>query len=144
MIHYYGVLITCHIHIHYVPHSHPLASVMTSARPPLCWSISTIARIITHRVVFRGSILTTHLTSKHEQASATAMDVTIHPHRDPNFAVYQKECFKLSQHGLHPDFNTNPEDLEKQAQEALSKGGWLYASCNAGVSWTHRANREGE
>ncbi|RSH91340.1 hypothetical protein EHS25_009639 [Saitozyma podzolica] len=70
------------------------------------------------------------------------MDVTIHPHRDPNFAVYQKECFKLSQHGLHPDFNTNPEDLEKQAQEALSKGGWLYASRNAGVSWTHRANRE--
>ncbi|GFZ48820.1 hypothetical protein JCM24511_06569 [Saitozyma sp. JCM 24511] len=70
------------------------------------------------------------------------MDVTIQPHRDPNFAVYQKECFKLSQNGSHPEFNTNPEELERQAQEALSKGGWLYASCNAGVSWTHRANQE--
>ena len=46
--------------------------------------------------------------------------------------------------GSHPDFDTHPDELEKKAKETLSKGGWLYASCNAGVSWTHDANREGE
>jgi isopentenyl diphosphate isomerase/L-lactate dehydrogenase-like FMN-dependent dehydrogenase len=72
------------------------------------------------------------------------MDPTIQPPRNPNFALYQKEQFKLSQQGLHPPFNTHPDKLEAQAKEKLSHGGYLYASCNAGVGWTHKANREGE
>ena len=72
------------------------------------------------------------------------MDPTIQPPRNPNFALYQKEQFKLSQQGLHPPFNTHPDKLEEQAKEKLSHGGYLYASCNAGVGWTHKANREGE
>lgn len=72
------------------------------------------------------------------------MNLEIQPYREPNFAPYQKECFLLSQQGLHPPFNTHPDALEAQAKEALSKGGWLYAACNAGVGWTHRANREGK
>lgn len=114
---------------------------MTSTKTSTLLGHLDVARMSTHRLVSRCSTLT---KSSHRQASATTMDVSIQPSRDPNFAVYQKECFKLSQHGSHPDFNTNPEELKKQAQEALSKGGWLYASCNAGISWTHRANREGE
>lgn len=74
------------------------------------------------------------------------MNIEIQPPREnhPNWAVYQKEQFQLSQEGHHPPFNTAPEALEQQAKESLSKGGWLYASCNAGIDWTHRANREGE
>jgi len=72
------------------------------------------------------------------------MDPTIQPPRNPNYALYQKEQFKLSQQGLHPPFNTHPDKLEEQAKDKLSHGGYLYASCNAGVGWTHKANREGE
>ncbi|KAK6904256.1 hypothetical protein L486_03838 [Kwoniella mangroviensis CBS 10435] len=72
------------------------------------------------------------------------MDTTIQPHREPNYAPYQKELFLLSQKGSHPDFSTRPDKLEQLAKETLSKGGWLYASCNAGIGWTDRANREGE
>lgn len=74
------------------------------------------------------------------------MNLEINPPREnhPNWAVAQKEAFKLSQKGQHPIFNTDPEELEKLAKECLSKGGWLYASCNAGINWTHRANREGK
>lgn len=74
------------------------------------------------------------------------MNVDIQPPREnhPNWALAQKDAFLLSQKGQHPPFNTEPEELERQAKESLSKGGWLYASCNAGINWTHRANREGE
>ncbi|WVQ95858.1 hypothetical protein IAU59_002957 [Kwoniella sp. CBS 9459] len=70
------------------------------------------------------------------------MDPSIQPPREPNFALYQKECFLLSQQGSHPDFSTRPDRLEELAKEKLSQGGWLYASCNAGIGWTDRANRE--
>ncbi|WVF68307.1 hypothetical protein IAT40_003072 [Kwoniella sp. CBS 6097] len=70
------------------------------------------------------------------------MDPSIQPPREPNFALYQKECFLLSQQGSHPDFSTRPDKLEELAKEKLSQGGWLYASCNAGIGWTDRANRE--
>jgi hypothetical protein len=73
------------------------------------------------------------------------MDPTIQPPRSTaNWALYQKECFLLNQKGENPLFDTDPEQLEKLAKEKLSQGGWYYASCNAGLSWTHRANREGE
>lgn len=44
----------------------------------------------------------------------------------------------------HPLFSTDPDELEQLAKQKLSEGGWLYASSNAGNSFTHRANREGE
>lgn len=72
------------------------------------------------------------------------MDLTIQPRREPNYAPYQKEIFLLSQKGSKPEFNTHPDRLEELAKEKLTQGGWLYASCNAGLGWTDRANREGE
>jgi isopentenyl diphosphate isomerase/L-lactate dehydrogenase-like FMN-dependent dehydrogenase len=36
----------------------------------------------------------------------------------------------------------DPTKLEERAHESLSKGGWLYASSNAGLSTTHLANRQ--
>lgn len=71
------------------------------------------------------------------------MDPSIQPKRDPNFSLHQKELFLLSQQGSHPTFNTHPDKLEEEARKTLSQGGWLYASCNAGIGWTDRANREG-
>ncbi|WVR07873.1 hypothetical protein IAU60_004916 [Kwoniella sp. DSM 27419] len=71
------------------------------------------------------------------------MDPSIQPPREPNYSLYQKECFLLSQKGSHPDFSTRPDKLEALAKECLTQGGWLYASCNAGLGWTDRANREG-
>ncbi|KAK8853027.1 hypothetical protein IAR55_003728 [Kwoniella newhampshirensis] len=70
------------------------------------------------------------------------MDPSIQPSRPTNFAIYQKECFQLSQQGLHPPFNTHPDALEEEAKKKLTQGGWLYAACNAGIGWTDRANRE--
>jgi hypothetical protein len=52
--------------------------------------------------------------------------------------------FMLAAEQKHPLFSTDPEELEELAKKTLSQGGWLYASCNAGNSFTHRANREGE
>ncbi|BGP58669.1 hypothetical protein JCM8202v2_006338 [Rhodotorula sphaerocarpa] len=61
----------------------------------------------------------------------------------PYFAKYQRDVFVAgAESGSLPEFNTDPEAVEAKAKETLSKGGWLYASSNAGVSWTHRANRE--
>ncbi len=71
------------------------------------------------------------------------MDPTIQPPRVPNWAPHQKSLFLKSQSGEKAPFDTHPDELEKLARATLSKGGWLYASCNAGVGWTHRANREG-
>ena len=36
----------------------------------------------------------------------------------------------------------DPDKLEEHAKEILSRGGWLYASSNAGLSQTHVANRQ--
>ncbi|KAK6071019.1 L-lactate dehydrogenase (FMN-dependent dehydrogenase) [Seiridium cupressi] len=59
----------------------------------------------------------------------------------PQWALMQREQFWATNEGKHPPFNTHPEKLKALAEERLSKGGWLYASCNAGLSWTHYANR---
>ena len=72
------------------------------------------------------------------------MNLEIQPHRSPNYAPYQKEIFLLAREGRKAPFDTDPEELERQAKESLSKGGWLYVACNAGVGWTEKANREGE
>ena len=61
----------------------------------------------------------------------------------PQWGLLQREMFWAPNEGRWPPgpFNTDPDELKKRAQERLSEGGWLYASCNAGVSWTHAANR---
>ncbi|KAJ8068759.1 hypothetical protein OCU04_002455 [Sclerotinia nivalis] len=44
--------------------------------------------------------------------------------------------------GEVPPFSTDPRDLKDLAKETLTKGGWYYASCNAGQSHTHLPNRQ--
>jgi len=61
----------------------------------------------------------------------------------PYYSLYQREAFeKGSQKGEFPLFNTSPDELEKEALKRLSEGGWNYAASNAGLGWTHLANRE--
>ncbi|GAA5938509.1 uncharacterized protein JCM15063_005340 [Sporobolomyces koalae] len=61
----------------------------------------------------------------------------------PYYSEYQREIFvEGATTGQLPNFSTDPDDLERQAKDTVSKGGWLYSNSNAGVSWTHHANRE--
>ncbi|KAI9848210.1 MAG: hypothetical protein M1837_000884 [Sclerophora amabilis] len=60
----------------------------------------------------------------------------------PQWALYQRENFSKLSHGEVPIFNTDPGKLEELAKEKLTQGGWLYAASNAGLSWTHLANRQ--
>ncbi|KAI9761138.1 MAG: Cytosolic iron-sulfur protein assembly protein [Chaenotheca gracillima] len=60
----------------------------------------------------------------------------------PQWALYQRENFWKPNEGEVPIFNTDPGKLEELAKEKLTQGGWYYASSNAGVSWTHLANRQ--
>ncbi|KAI0410780.1 FMN-dependent dehydrogenase [Xylaria grammica] len=60
----------------------------------------------------------------------------------PQWGLYQRELFWAPNEGKHPPFNTDPEKLRALAKQRLSEGGWHYASCNAGLSWTHYANRQ--
>ncbi|KAI0867040.1 FMN-dependent dehydrogenase [Xylaria cubensis] len=60
----------------------------------------------------------------------------------PQWGLYQRELFWAPNEGKHPPFNTDPEKLRALAKQRLSEGGWYYASCNAGLSWTHYANRQ--
>lgn len=60
----------------------------------------------------------------------------------PQWALYQRELFWAPNEGKHPPFNTDPDKLRATAKERLSQSGWHYASCNAGLSWTHYANRQ--
>lgn len=73
------------------------------------------------------------------------MDPTNLPERTtPHWDMYRRDMFMLAAKQEHPLFSTDPEELEELAKKTLSQGGWLYASCNAGNSFTHRANREGK
>ncbi|KAI0448171.1 FMN-dependent dehydrogenase [Xylaria telfairii] len=60
----------------------------------------------------------------------------------PQWGLYQRELFWAPNEDKHPPFNTDPEKLRALAKQRLSEGGWHYASCNAGESWTHYANRQ--
>ncbi|OTB18679.1 hypothetical protein K445DRAFT_54615 [Daldinia sp. EC12] len=60
----------------------------------------------------------------------------------PQWSLYQRELFWAPNEGKHPPFNTHPDKLRETARERLSQSGWHYASCNAGLSWTHYANRQ--
>ncbi|KAI0165012.1 FMN-dependent alpha-hydroxy acid dehydrogenase [Xylariaceae sp. FL1272] len=59
----------------------------------------------------------------------------------PQWSLYQRELFWAPNEGQHPPFN-DPQKLRELAKQRLSEGGWHYASCNAGASWTHYANRQ--
>ncbi|KAI0486956.1 FMN-dependent dehydrogenase [Xylaria cf. heliscus] len=60
----------------------------------------------------------------------------------PQWGLYQRELFWAPNEDKHPPFNTDPEKLRALAKQRLSEGGWHYASCDAGISWTHYANRQ--
>ncbi|KZZ87205.1 Aldolase-type TIM barrel [Ascosphaera apis ARSEF 7405] len=60
----------------------------------------------------------------------------------PQWALYQRECLWNTNKGEYPLFNTDPAEVERLAREKLSGGGWDYSACNAGLSWTHMANRQ--
>jgi len=69
-------------------------------------------------------------------------DPTDRPQRtSPNYDLYQREIFKAGSYGDLPTFSTDPDKLEQLAHEKLTERGWLYASSNAGISQTHKANR---
>ena len=34
-----------------------------------------------------------------------------------------------------------PENIAALAKQRMSENGWFYSACNAGISWTHNANR---
>ncbi|XDG02523.1 hypothetical protein ABKA04_002138 [Annulohypoxylon sp. FPYF3050] len=59
----------------------------------------------------------------------------------PQWGLYQRELFWAPNENKHPPFNTDPDKLKATAKERLSQAGWHYASCNAGQSLTHYANR---
>lgn len=81
------------------------------------------------------------LSSK-EQGLVT-MDPFNRPQKPVSWMRYQRDGFiSGTQHGHFPPFSTEPSKLEALAHERLSQNGWLYASSNAGQSWTHAANRE--
>ncbi|KAF3394538.1 hypothetical protein F1880_005002 [Penicillium rolfsii] len=60
----------------------------------------------------------------------------------PQWSLYRREAFWNTNAGQFPLFNTDPIEVEKLAKEKLSQNGWYYSSCNAGLSWTHLANRQ--
>ncbi|KAF1970471.1 FMN-dependent alpha-hydroxy acid dehydrogenase [Bimuria novae-zelandiae CBS 107.79] len=60
----------------------------------------------------------------------------------PQYALYQRENFWKSNDGEVSPFNTSPGELERLAQKNLTQNGWLYASSNAGQSYTHTTNRQ--
>ncbi|KAI5291078.1 hypothetical protein KEM52_000266 [Ascosphaera acerosa] len=60
----------------------------------------------------------------------------------PQWAMYQRELLWDTNKGSYPLFNTDPREVERLAKEKLAEGGWSYSACNAGMSWTHLANRE--
>lgn len=64
------------------------------------------------------------------------------PKNTPQWGLYQREQFWKDNEGEVPPFSTDPGDLEDLAQRALTIGGWYYASSNAGLSYTHLANRQ--
>ncbi|QIW95811.1 hypothetical protein AMS68_001329 [Peltaster fructicola] len=59
----------------------------------------------------------------------------------PQWGLMQREMFWAPNEGVFQPFDTDPDNVKALAKERLSEGGWLYSACNAGISWTHYANR---
>ncbi|KZS93612.1 FMN-linked oxidoreductase [Sistotremastrum niveocremeum HHB9708] len=61
----------------------------------------------------------------------------------PHYSLYQRRVFHHGgATGQLPTFSVHPEELEDSAKKKLTDRGYLYASSNAGMGWTDRANRE--
>ncbi|KZT32884.1 FMN-dependent alpha-hydroxy acid dehydrogenase [Sistotremastrum suecicum HHB10207 ss-3] len=61
----------------------------------------------------------------------------------PHYSLYQRQVFHHGgTAGQLPTFSVHPEELEDSAKKKLTDRGYLYASSNAGMGWTDRANRE--
>ena len=65
----------------------------------------------------------------------------VHSRTTPAWGLMQRDLFWAPNEGKFPPFNTDPDQVKAKAKETLSAGGWHYSACNAGVSWTHFANR---
>ncbi|KAK5046871.1 hypothetical protein LTR84_007225 [Exophiala bonariae] len=64
-------------------------------------------------------------------------------HRDtPHWQQAQREQFWQLNEGKSSPFDTSPDKLEALAESSLSVNGRLYAQSNAGLMWTHLANRQ--
>ncbi len=59
----------------------------------------------------------------------------------PQWGLLQREMFWAPNEGKFQPFNTDPDQVKEKAKERLTEAGWYYSSCNAGVNWTHYANR---
>ncbi|KAF2420018.1 FMN-dependent alpha-hydroxy acid dehydrogenase [Tothia fuscella] len=59
----------------------------------------------------------------------------------PQWALKQREMFWAPNDGIFQPFDTEPDALKAKAKERLTEQGWLYAASNAGINWTHYANR---
>lgn len=67
---------------------------------------------------------------------------SLYPRSTPSWQQFQRSAFWLLNEGKAPPFNTAPEELEKLARECLGRNGRYYAESNAGMNWTHLANRQ--
>lgn len=65
-----------------------------------------------------------------------------YPRSTPSWQEMQREEFWQLNEGKVAPFNTDPAKLEEKARECLSINGRLYAESNAGLGWTHLANRQ--
>ncbi|KAF2096747.1 FMN-dependent alpha-hydroxy acid dehydrogenase [Rhizodiscina lignyota] len=59
----------------------------------------------------------------------------------PQWALMQREMFWAPNDGVFQPFDTEPDKVKELAKHRLTEQGWLYSSCNAGINWTHYANR---
>ncbi|TIC32789.1 FMN-dependent alpha-hydroxy acid dehydrogenase [Wallemia mellicola] len=60
----------------------------------------------------------------------------------PHYSLYQRELFANGPEGKLPSISSHPEKLQHDARKNLTDKGYWYSSSNAGLGWTHHANRE--
>lgn len=66
----------------------------------------------------------------------------LYPRSTPSWQQKQRDHFWEINNGTNPPFNTAPDKLEALARERLGSNGRYYAESNAGLDWTHLANRQ--
>jgi isopentenyl diphosphate isomerase/L-lactate dehydrogenase-like FMN-dependent dehydrogenase len=59
----------------------------------------------------------------------------------PQWGLMQREMLWAPNERKFQPFDTHPDNLKERAKEKLTENGWYYSACNAGISWTHYANR---
>ncbi|KAL0955977.1 hypothetical protein HGRIS_002156 [Hohenbuehelia grisea] len=60
----------------------------------------------------------------------------------PHYSLYQRELLKRGPIGGLPNLSCEPSKLQESTKDKLTDRGYWYASSNAGLGWTDRANRE--